>query len=216
MQTSVAMNANVQQVFECEYVKLRAKLADGRTLDWTHWVPNKEVDAFFGVADVAASDYPTADEYADERARGYTKGGIYALWEGSEEELIPSSKIIELTTAIEKSSLSVAQIMMREAELHDKRTQIRVRPRRKRPDIHEIMDVMDRFMKGSATLNDFLVKIRQPECPAPDANTFLRATAQGYARVEDGSPVNLHSLVCEEMVFQIMEIRRTQILQGLG
>jgi hypothetical protein len=207
---------DIPQVFSCEYVKLHAKLNDGRRLDWSHWVPNKAVDDLFGNADPDSASYKTADEFADEQARGYMRNGIRVLWDnGSEEEIISADKIKELTTEIERVNLSVAQIFSREKHLYETPREVTVRPPRKRPSVQEIVDVLDRFLKGTATLNDFFAKVGQPPRPEPAANALLTLTGTGYAYLSNGQPVSLRPLFSDEVLFGIVEIRRQQVLQGL-
>jgi hypothetical protein len=105
----------VPRVFRCQYVKLRAKLDDGRTLNWAHWVPNKSVDEAFGTAGPKPTDYKTAEEFAESTARGYMTTGIHAFWDGSDDELIPADKIKELTTSVEDKNLTMADIFVMEA-----------------------------------------------------------------------------------------------------
>jgi len=204
-----------EPLFTCEYVKLQAKLNDGQRFEWSQWVPNQAVDTLLGMAGVDTSTYPPADDFAKEQARFYMRNGIRVIWDAGGEELVPPNRILELTTSVEKLNLTIAEIFMPEAHLHDKRSEVTVMPPRKRPSVQEFVDVMDRFMNGTATLNELFARVRQPARPETEANAFLWPTEAGYVKIADGQPVNLRPLFSNDVLFGIVEIRRAQVLQGV-
>lgn len=202
-----------ERSFSCQYVRLKAKLKDGRTFSWTHWVPNEAVDEIFGIAD-GNDPYLTADQYAAKVGRDYTEDGIYHLSNG-DEEYITTDRIEEVSTTIEKKNLTLTEIMMHEAHLRGARD-VSVRPQPdKRLSLQQAIDTMDDMLNGKATLNDFFAKFRQPQRSEAAANTFLEVNANGYATVLDGKSVNIRPLFRDDTLFMLVEIRRQQIVLGL-
>ena len=203
----------IPAVFACEYVRVNAKLKDGRQLSWTHWVPNRTVDDLLGIT--PDEPYKSGEQYADEKARAYLGNGIYALWDGTEEEYILPGKIRDLSTTLEKKHLSLSEILMREAHLRDPRD-VKVRPPRKRPTLQEAVDAMDDLLAGKITVNDFFRKLGHPQRSDAVANTKIKATDSGYEEVSSGVPLNIRPLFADDMLYAILEIRRVQVAKGIA
>ncbi|MGI8770820.1 MAG: hypothetical protein ACR2JE_05245 [Acidobacteriaceae bacterium] len=204
----------IPQLFTCEYVRICAKFNDGRRPSWTHWVPNKAVDDLFGIT--TNEQYQTAEHFADEKASSYLQGGICVLWEGTEEEeYIPADKIIEVSTSVEQRHLTIAEIMIREAHLHNPSC-IKLIPSRKQPSLQQTVDALDEMLSGKATLNDFFAQLRMPQRSEPAANTLLRPINGGYASVSDEKHLDIRPLFPDDTLYHIVEIRRVQLLHGIA
>jgi hypothetical protein len=206
-------NPKIPQLFAVEYVRLKVKLRDRRKLSWTHWVPNKAADDLFGIT--PDEPYLTGDEYAKMQARGYVENGIYALWDGRDEEFITADKIEKVSTEVEKKNLTMPEILIAEAHLRNPRN-VTVSPPRKRPSLQVVIDTLDDMLNGKVTLNDFFAKVAQPQRSENAANILLKATDNGYVAASGGSPVNIRPLFQDDILFQLVEIRRVQVAKGIA
>jgi hypothetical protein len=203
----------IPELFACEYIAFSATLDDGRRLNWTHWVPNIAVDKRFGVT--PDEEYVTADIFADEKSKGYMLHGIHVRWDGGTEEYIAPAKVVQVSTVVERKHLALPEILMREAHLRAPQN-LQVHPPRKRLSLQETIGAIDDLLIGNATLNELFSKLRLPKRNEVEANWLLKATEQGYESISSGAPLDIRTLFPDDLLYQIVEIRRIQVLQGIA
>jgi hypothetical protein len=201
---------------KCEYVKLQAKLRDGRELKWSLFVPNREVDTLLGTASAGADPYMSSEEFGDVQVKGYLKGGVRAVWDaGKTEEIISPGEIDKMTFSVEETHHPLSRILRVEAQLANDRAPLTVRPARRRPSTQDALGAMSRFMNGETSLNEFFAATGQPERPEALASILVRATARGYETASGGTLVDLSQLFSDPLLFAVFEIRRAQMSQGI-
>jgi len=151
------LTPEIPGLFTCEYIGFGANLEGGRELNWTLWVPNRAIDGLFGIT--PGEEYLTADKFADVISKEYLLSGLHVRLEDSSEEYIGPEKVVELSTVAEHFNLTMAEILVREAQVRAPQN-LQVRPSRKPLSLQEAVDAIDEMLKGNLTLNDLFSKLR--------------------------------------------------------
>jgi hypothetical protein len=141
--------------------------------------------------------------------------GIYHASNGDEECITPD-KIKEVSTVVDKRNLTMPQIFIAAEEHRRGSHDVTVRPRPKKRSLQEAADTLDEMLHGKVTLNRFFAKIGLPPRSETGANILLRPTESGCVAASDGKAVNIRPLFPSDMLFQLVEMRRKRILNGIG
>jgi hypothetical protein len=82
--------------------------------------------------------------------------------------------------------------------------------------LQEAVDAIDEMMKGNLTLNDLFSKLRLPKRSEAAAKCLLNAIVGGFESIPAGALVNIRPLFPDDLLYQIVEIRRVQMIQGIS